>query len=466
MRAMRRAAQFLVAVLSTASLLLFVSACTLWVRGYLGAESFFYTKRAEVPGRTWERILRLSSDRGLMEFTLISGERKWDPARDRRLTRPDPGFTHWSARGARIIDLTTNQSPGEPLWARLGFRFGGQVVQDATQHRIYRSYAWPDWLAVVLTIPLPVARLLAWRRRRKSRHWQMAGRCAACGYDLRFRAGRCSECGTMMPVGFGPGTSTKRVLKRCALATAVVAVLLGGWWSLRRHADPLAPIARFSFDRDDSDASSGGAQVERINVPIEVGSLVINGLYEHGAAREAAYRAVVDVPQLDYDAFTVVWRFRCAAIMASGKWNLLTGGTSYRWMSVSRGTFGRMKIDFNNGDTAAQEIGDTEIEPGRWFQAAVSVDVKRRRGFVMLDGRKVADLQLPPDFALRVVGSEADRTDRALTFTNYSNGNTFAGQVDEIIVFRRALSERELVPYWHVEPTAPTAPISSPSTQP
>jgi hypothetical protein len=436
------------------------------VRSYRDAESFFYTKRAEAPGRTWERIFRLSSDRGLLEFAVITGERKWDPARDRRLTRPDPGFTHWSARGVRIIDLRTNQSPGEPLWARLGFRSGGKVVQDATQHRTYRSYAWPDWLTLALTFPLPAVRLLAWRRRRRSRHWQMAGRCAACGYELRFRAGRCSECGTMMPVGFGPGIAPKRALKSCALATAVVAVLLGGWWSLRWHADALAPIARFSFDRDDSDALGSGAQIERINVPIEDGSLVINGLYEHRAAREAGYRAVVDVPQLDYNAFTVVWRFRCAPMMASGKWNLLTGGTSYRWMSVSRGTSWRMNIDFNNGDTAAQEIDNTEIGPGHWIQAAVSVEVKQRRGFVMLDGRKVADLQLPRDFALRVVGSEAGRTDRAFTFTNYSNGNTFAGQVDEIIVFRRALSERELAPYWHVEPTAPMAPTTSATTLP
>ena len=59
----------------------------------------------------------------------------------------------------------------------------------------------------------------------------------------------------------------------------------------------------------------------------------------------------------------------------------------------------------------------------------------------MLNGKKVKQIDLPADFKLDVIGSDADKIDRAFSFSNYSNGNTFDGEVDELIVFREALEE-------------------------
>lgn len=54
----------------------------------------------------------------------------------------------------------------------------------------------PLWLpALILAAPPAVAVIAAHRRTRRMR----AGRCAACGYDLRAAAGKCPECGLAAP---------------------------------------------------------------------------------------------------------------------------------------------------------------------------------------------------------------------------------------------------------------------------
>jgi len=55
----------------------------------------------------------------------------------------------------------------------------------------------PYWALIVITA-LPV---LALARREWNRRRVRAGRCTACGYDLRASPDRCPECGTPVPGG-------------------------------------------------------------------------------------------------------------------------------------------------------------------------------------------------------------------------------------------------------------------------
>ena len=160
------------------------------------------------------------------------------------------------------------------------------------------------------------------------------------------------------------------------------------------------------------------------------------------------------MPQLDYRAFTVSWRFRfdptdhewphATTRRTWRRQNLITGGTSHRWLIISRGLSKKLNIAFNN-DNVGIELPDVELPEGVWMRIACSFDLAdRRRMLVMLDGRKVADIELPEGFSLKVFGSKAEVTDRLFTFTNYSSGQTFAGQIDDLTVYPRAMSEEEL----------------------
>jgi hypothetical protein len=71
-------------------------------------------------------------------------------------------------------------------------RFASLASRAATDHLVML----PHWLLALAAAAVPVAwdmRRWTWLRRRRGR--ERAGRCPACGYDLRASPGRCPECG-------------------------------------------------------------------------------------------------------------------------------------------------------------------------------------------------------------------------------------------------------------------------------
>jgi hypothetical protein len=69
--------------------------------------------------------------------------------------------------------------------------------------RVLVSGAWtqyldaPAWLVIAFLAVTPLVWLLARdRRSARAQHRTDAGRCPACGYDLRATPDRCPECGT------------------------------------------------------------------------------------------------------------------------------------------------------------------------------------------------------------------------------------------------------------------------------
>jgi hypothetical protein len=80
----------------------------------------------------------------------------------------------------------------------------------------------------------------------------------------------------------------------------------------------------------------------------------------------------------------------------------------------------------------------------QWVTLAVSCDLDARQAVVYLDGKKEAAIQLPDDLKLDVVGTNSEQSDKVWAVTNYSNGNAFKGQVDELVIFGRVLSDAEI----------------------
>ena len=95
-----------------------------------------------------------------------------------------------------------------PKWHVLGagfehskLDFGSTLGQAKYADQVMLRF--PLWLPFCIFAILPTTIIARWVAVRLPRLWRTpAGRCAACGYDLRATPGRCPECGT---------TATKKV---------------------------------------------------------------------------------------------------------------------------------------------------------------------------------------------------------------------------------------------------------------
>ena len=78
--------------------------------------------------------------------------------------------------------------PADVMFDRLGFRY--YRITSAGMRRW--NLMLPFWLIGLAAAVPPIGWL---GRRLRTRRRRSAGRCAACGYDLRATPGRCPECG-------------------------------------------------------------------------------------------------------------------------------------------------------------------------------------------------------------------------------------------------------------------------------
>jgi hypothetical protein len=182
----RRAFRILVNCVTVVSLVLFLAAVAIWVRGYF-VEDVINWRRADA----W-RVLRCSRGHLIYDVNVSNwsgGPLGWKYSQD----APNPT----TLVNAKVSGLTLSIGPrdrwthGEFLgfaWWRWASGRGNSIVM----------FAAPVWSLVAVTLIVPVGWVLirVYRsrvRRRKLR----AGCCVSCGYDLRATPGRCPECGAV-----------------------------------------------------------------------------------------------------------------------------------------------------------------------------------------------------------------------------------------------------------------------------
>jgi len=230
--------------------------------------------------------------------------------------------------------------------------------------------------------------------------------------------------------------------KSLNVASVVVALFLGMVPSSAsgQVTTPPAPYANFRFNGNDKNSAKGDATLELRNTQFKENAIYLNGKYD--GAEKDGYRAVCKTPRIDYTKFTVAIRFKAEEFNPNMN-NLITGGTSYRWFGMNRSQAGNLVITLNN-QAFSHEIKDASLEAGKWTVVACAVDLSTRKVTAHVNGKIAAEIDLPSDFQLEVMNSTAKESDKAWTFSNYSNGSVFHGLVDRLLIYDRALGAGEL----------------------
>lgn len=102
----------------------------------------------------------------------------------------------YTVSGTAAYPFVNETWPTPPVFRRLGF----QAARSANDNTRVRSWnvAMPFWFPTALLILPPLMWAAGLRRRRRARR-RAAGRCEACGYDIRAATTYCPECGTRTP---------------------------------------------------------------------------------------------------------------------------------------------------------------------------------------------------------------------------------------------------------------------------
>jgi hypothetical protein len=240
--------------------------------------------------------------------------------------------------------------------------------------------------------------------------------------------------------------SQEHIMSRISTTLLPVMVLLGLCMFLGADSatdkSSVKPLAQFLFNGNANDETKTNPAFELKNTEFKDNALYLNGEYEFDSSTKDPYHAVCKTPKVNYKEFSVVLRFK-AEDFSGNKTNLLTGGTSYRWFGMSRSSAGDLTITLNN-QSFSREIKDAAIEKGKWTTVACGVDIPARKILVYINGKKAANIELPKDFKLEVIDSQAKDADKVWSFSNYSFGSVFHGLVDSLVIYGKLLSPEEL----------------------
>jgi hypothetical protein len=167
---------------------LLVGVVALWVRSYRTADVLMW-QRWHDDGGTYRGTFRtVSSGRGVVGIDFTDLTTAFPSS-----SSAEPKF-EWTRTDASEFLL-----PRETFWNRIGIGYvsSSQRTPGLENSTVTtRAYWAPYWLAAVAAsvLPLRALAMIGVRARRRRR-----GRCARCGYDVRFSEERCPECGRPLP---------------------------------------------------------------------------------------------------------------------------------------------------------------------------------------------------------------------------------------------------------------------------
>jgi hypothetical protein len=193
-------ARRLFTLLSGFSVLLFVAAVVLWIRGRdVGDRIYFLFGEVQVAclecaeagvAASWTRYSSADGE-------AIPRERRWvyEQSRPPRLQSRELADIDPAVLERLGVKTTVYRLAAFRAWS-----FDDSLDRDKGIRLEQRGVAVPWWSIVLLSVLLPARWLHLRRGKARGRRRQTRGLCPSCGYDLRATPGRCPECGTI-PAG-------------------------------------------------------------------------------------------------------------------------------------------------------------------------------------------------------------------------------------------------------------------------
>lgn len=224
---------------------------------------------------------------------------------------------------------------------------------------------------------------------------------------------------------------------------------------------PAKPLAHFQFNDRVRDIAGAGSKVITQDISINDGAMFCDGKIRK--AGETRFR--VKTPSMDYRSFAVAVRFQLAEV-GKEEQPILTCGPQTAWFRV-RVKNGHLLVNLEEGDrrylTAEMDAGP--IEAGKWYDLVCFANRTELESRVFLNGKAIPRRFTPPAgaFAPESLDAGSQRNMRIIqksiaaeslnklldnvsdsekewSFRDPRTGRTFHGQIDEFIVFDRALA--------------------------
>ena len=148
------------------------------------------------------------------------------------------------------------------------------------------------------------------------------------------------------------------------------------------------------------------------------------------------------VPRLNYVRYTLALDFFPLEVSPSGEQVIVNGGRSNRWLQLYSDR-GRLALALDNGQVV-EVFENAEVMPNEWHRVICAFDTLTGIADVMLDGRQLPPLDLGERYRYQVNGTLAPISERALNFAGSDDAKAFVGYLDNLMVFRRGLSQESM----------------------
>lgn len=227
---------------------------------------------------------------------------------------------------------------------------------------------------------------------------------------------------------------------------------------------PAKPLAHFQFNDRVRDIAGADSKVITQDVTVSEGTLIGDGKIRK--AGETTFR--LKTPSLNYRSFTVAVRFRLNDA-GTEEQPVLNCGPQTGWFRV-RVKDGHLLVNLEEGDRRylAEEMDAGPVEAGKWYDLVCFAQRAEGESRVFLNRKAVERRFTPPAGAFapesvdagsqrnmgilpRSIAAESlnkllhdvSESEKEWSFRDPQTGRSFHGQIDEFIVFDRALAIRE-----------------------